>query len=159
MAEYSAHLVPEAGLAMMPKLYGDGMIVAGDAAGFVLNLGYTVRGMDFAVASGEAAARTVIEAKARNDFSERGLSRYKELLKESFVLRDLEAYRNAPELLENKRMFKAYPELVTGLAGRLFTVDGAPPVHLMKMIMGQIKGSGISLIQLARDGWKGVRNL
>ena len=31
VAEYSAHLVPEAGLAMMPQLYGDGMIVVGDA--------------------------------------------------------------------------------------------------------------------------------
>jgi electron transfer flavoprotein-quinone oxidoreductase len=159
VAEYSAHLVPEAGLAMMPQLYGDGMIVAGDAAGFVLNLGYTVRGMDFAIASGEAAARTVMEAKARNDFSRQGLSRYKELLKQSFVLRDLEAYRKAPDLLENQRMFKAYPKLVTGLASKLFTVEGAPPVHLMKMVLGQIKESGISLIQLARDGWKGARNL
>ena len=159
VAEYSAHLVPEAGLAMTPQIYGDGMLVAGDAAGFVLNLGYTVRGMDFAIASGEAAARTVIEAKAGNDFSRRGLSRYEDLLKQSFVLRDLEAYRNAPEFLENERMFKAYPKLVTGLAGKLFTVDGAPPVHLMKMVLGQIKQSGISLIQLARDGWKGARNL
>jgi len=121
--------------------------------------GFQISGMIGGLASGEAAARTVIEAKSRDDFSERGLSRYKELLKESFVLRDLEAYRNVPEFLENKRMFKAYPELVTRLAGKLFTVDGAPPVNLMKMILGQIKGSGISLIQLARDGWKGVRNL
>jgi electron transfer flavoprotein-quinone oxidoreductase len=159
VAEYSAHLVPEAGVAMMPQLYGDGMLVAGDAAGFVLNLGYTVRGMDFAIASGEAAARTVIEAKARNDFSRQGLSRYMDLLKQSFVLRDLEAYRKAPEFLENERMFKAYPKLVTGLAGKLFTVDGAPPVHLMKMVLGQIKQSGISLFQLARDSWKGARRL
>jgi electron transfer flavoprotein-quinone oxidoreductase len=159
VAEYSAHLVPEAGLAMMPKLYGDGMIVAGDAAGFVLNLGYTVRGMDFAVASGEAAARTVIEAKARNDFSEHGLARYMDLLKESFVLRDLEAYRNMPDLLENERMYKAYPELVTNLASKLFTVDGAPHVHLVKMVLSQMKESGISLLQLARDGWKGARSL
>ena len=159
VAEYSAHLVPEAGLAMMPQLYGDGMLVAGDAAGFVLNLGYTVRGMDFAIASGEAAARTVMEAKARNDFSRQTLSRYEELLKQSFVLRDLEAYRKAPGFLENKRMFNAYPKLAASLAAGLFTVDGAPPVHLMQMIFGQIKQSGISLLQLARDGWKGVRNL
>jgi electron transfer flavoprotein-quinone oxidoreductase len=159
VAEYSAHLVPEAGLAMTPRLYGDGMIVAGDAAGFVLNLGYTVRGMDFAVASGEAAARTVIEAKARNDFSERSLCRYMDFLKEGFVLRDLEAYRNMPEFLENERMYKAYPELVTNLAGKLFTVDGAPHARLMKMVLGQIKESGISLMQLARDGWKGAKSL
>ena len=78
---------------------------------------------------------------------------------QSFVLRDLEAYRKAPEFLENERMFKAYPKLVADLASSLFTVDGAAPVHLMKMVLGQIKQSGISLIQLARDGWKGARNL
>ena len=144
---------------MMPKLYGDGMVVAGDAAGFVLNLGYTVRGMDFAIASGEAAAKAVMEAKARNDFSRQALSRYEELLKESFVLRDLEAYRKAPEFLENGRMFNEYPKLVASLATGLFTVDGTPPIHLMKRIFGQIKQSGISLFQLARDGWKGARNL
>jgi electron transfer flavoprotein-quinone oxidoreductase len=159
VAEFSAHLVPEVGLAMMPKLYGDGMIVAGDAAGFVLNLGYTVRGMDFAVASGEAAARTVIEAKANNDFSERGLGRYVDFLKQSFVLRDLEAYRHMPEFLENERMYKAYPEFITGLAGKLFTVDGAPHVNLLRMVMDQMKEAGISLMQLARDGWKGARSL
>jgi electron transfer flavoprotein-quinone oxidoreductase len=159
VAEYSAHLVPEAGLAMTPQLFGDGMLVAGDAAGFVLNLGYTVRGMDFAIASGEAAARAIMEANARNDFSRQALSRYEELLKESFVLRDLEAYRKAPEFLENERMFNAYPKLATGLATRLFTVDGTPSAHLMQMIFGQIKQSGINLFQLARDSWKGVRNL
>ncbi len=159
VAEYSAHLVPEAGLAMMPQLYGDGMIVVGDAAGFVLNLGYTVRGMDFAIASGEAAASTVMEAKARNDFSRQGLRRYQEILEQSFVLRDLEAYRKAPEFLENERMFKAYPKLAADLASKLFTVDGTAPAHLMKMVFGQIKESGISLIQLARDSWKGARNL
>jgi electron transfer flavoprotein-quinone oxidoreductase len=159
VAEYSAHLVPEAGSAMMPRLYGDGMIVAGDAAGFVLNLGYTVRGMDFAIASGEAAARTVMEAKARNDFSEQGLGRYVDFLKQSFVLRDLDAYRKMPEFLENERMYKAYPELLTALVGKVFTVDGTPHVHLLKMVIDQMKESGISLMQLARDGWKGARSL
>ena len=159
VAEFSAHLVPEAGLAMMPKLYGDGMIVAGDAAGFVLNLGYTVRGMDFAVASGEAAARTVMEARERNDFSERQLGRYMDFLRQSFVLRDLEAYQKMPQFLENERMYKAYPEFVTGLAGKLFTVDGAPHASLLRMAMDQMKESGISLMQLVRDGWKGAKSL
>ncbi len=159
VAEYSAHLVPEAGLAMMPRLCGDGMLVAGDAAGFVLNLGYTVRGMDFAVASGEAAAKAVMEAKARNDFSRQGLGCYEELLKQSFVLRDLEAYRNAPSFLENDRLFSAYPKLATGLASKLFTVNGAPPVHLWQTVLNQIRESHISLSHLALDGWKGVKNL
>jgi electron transfer flavoprotein-quinone oxidoreductase len=158
-AEYSAHLIPEAGLGMMPQLFGDGILVAGDAAGLVLNLGYIVRGMDFAVASGEAAAKAVMAAKACSDFSRQGLAVYQSFLKESFVLRDLEAYRNAPEFQENSRLFNEYPRLATGLVSKLFTVDGTPPVHLLTKVLGQIKESRISLWQLALDSWKGAKNL
>ena len=51
LLEYSAHMVPEGGLAMVPKLVDDGVMIVGDAAGFCLNLGFTVRGMDLAIAS------------------------------------------------------------------------------------------------------------
>jgi electron transfer flavoprotein-quinone oxidoreductase len=118
-----------------------------------------VRGMDFAIASGEAAAKAVMEAKSRNDFSRSGLGRYQEFLKESFVLRDLEAYRNAPHFQENHRLFNEYPRLATGLVSKLFTVDGAPPVHLMAKVWGQIRENRINLLNLAVDGWKGAKDL
>ena len=150
---------PRRGWGWFPNCSATECWLVGDAAGFVLNLGYIVRGMDFAIASGEAAARTVMEAKARNDFSRQGLSRYRDLLKQSFVLRDLEAYRKVPGFLENDRMYKQYPKLATGIASSLFTVDGAPPVPVMKKVLGQVRESGIGLIQLALDGWKGVKSL
>ena len=50
--EYSAHIVPEGGLNFIKKLSDHGVIVAGDAAGLCLNVGYSVRGMDLAVESG-----------------------------------------------------------------------------------------------------------
>lgn len=159
VAEYSAHLIPEAGLAMMPRIYGDGFLIAGDAAGFVLNLGYVVRGMDFAIASGEAAARTVIEAKGRSDFSAHSLRSYRTYLQESFVLKDLQAYEGVPEFMENKRLFTAYPGLVTSLAADLFSVFGEPPVPLYKKVFDHIRKSGISLAGLATDAWRGVRRL
>ncbi|HBC93278.1 MAG TPA: FAD-dependent oxidoreductase [Pelotomaculum sp.] len=159
VVEYSAHLVPEAGLGMLPRLCGDGILVAGDAAGFVLNLGYVVRGMDFAIASGAAAAKAVIAARAAKDFSQRQLGLYRQFLKESFVLRDLEAYRGAPHFLENPRLFTTYPRLAATLAGQLFTVDGSPPEHLLGKILGQMKKGGLGWGQLARDGWKGARQL
>ncbi len=56
--EYSAHVIPEAGLGGVPRLYSDGILVAGDAAGFALNTGITVRGMEFAIASGVLAAKS-----------------------------------------------------------------------------------------------------
>ena len=143
---------------MMPEIFGDGILVAGDAAGFVLNLGYVVRGMDFAIASGEAAAKAVSAAKARSgDFSKAGLSAYQSMLKESFVLRDLEAYRRSAEFTENRRLYETYPAFVNSCAGRLFTVDGSAPVHLMGKVFDQIRKNRLSLTGLAIDGWKGAR--
>jgi electron transfer flavoprotein-quinone oxidoreductase len=156
VAEYSAHLVPEAGMGMVPQVYGDGILVVGDAAGFVLNLGYLVRGMDFAVASGEAAARAIMAAKARGDFSRQGLGIYRKMLEESFVLRDLKFYRRAPEFQENRRLFQVYPKLATSVASRMFTVDGSPPVHLLGKIVREIKESRLGLSRLAVDGWRGA---
>ena len=50
---------------MVPKrLYGDGYLIIGDAAGFVLNLGYTVRGVDLAVHSGYLAALAIADAQS-----------------------------------------------------------------------------------------------
>ena len=44
--------MPEGGLNSIKKLSDHGVIVAGDAAGLCLNVGYSVRGMDLAVESG-----------------------------------------------------------------------------------------------------------
>ncbi|HBK53573.1 MAG TPA: electron transfer flavoprotein, partial [Syntrophomonas wolfei] len=48
--EYSAHAIPEGGYQAMSKLFGDGILLAGDAAGFSMNIGVTVRGMEYALA-------------------------------------------------------------------------------------------------------------
>ena len=56
LMEYSAHLIPEGGVGAVPRLVENGLLLAGDAAGLALNMGYTVRGMEFAVASGRMAA-------------------------------------------------------------------------------------------------------
>jgi len=156
VTEYSAHMIPEGGIAMMPRIFGPGILVAGDAAGLALNLGYVVRGMDFAIASGEAAARTIIKAKKCNDFSGMGLSRYLALMKGNFVLRDLEFYRRAPEFMENRRLFESYPELVTSLMAEIFTVSGALPAHLFTRLINKAKKSGLSPLKLMIDSWKGM---
>ncbi|MHB8933094.1 MAG: FAD-dependent oxidoreductase, partial [Bellilinea sp.] len=51
LLEYGAHLVPEGGLAMMPQLAADGLLLVGDAAGLGVNNGFVVRGMDLAIGS------------------------------------------------------------------------------------------------------------
>jgi electron transfer flavoprotein-quinone oxidoreductase len=62
--EYSAHLVTESGYRGIPrKIYKEGFLMVGDAAGFVMNTGYSIRGIDLAIVSGIAAARAIIKAQ------------------------------------------------------------------------------------------------
>src|SRR5438270_12233272 len=72
--EYSAHMIPEGGWAMLPQLSRGGLLVVGDAAGFVFAAGLFFEGMNFAIASGLAAAATVQEAHKEHDFSHISIS-------------------------------------------------------------------------------------
>ncbi|OPY65900.1 MAG: Electron transfer flavoprotein-ubiquinone oxidoreductase [Syntrophorhabdus sp. PtaU1.Bin050] len=124
--EYSAHIISEAGIRGMPALCTDGMLVAGDAAGFALNMGLTVRGMEFAVASGVLAAEAAHRALEKNDTSKESLGLYERLLKESFVMKDMETFRHAQEVLENPRLFTVYPKFICSLLKEVFTITGSP---------------------------------
>jgi electron transfer flavoprotein-quinone oxidoreductase len=124
--EYSAHAIVEGGLRAVGKLYRDGMLVVGDAAGFSQNLGITVRGMDFALASGAMAAQTILHARRAGDFSAGTLAQYEQSLKESFVLRDLETFKRLPEFLENPRLFGIYPRVAANLLEQVFWIGQHP---------------------------------
>ena len=153
LVEYSGHLVPEAGYNMIPELFNDGVVIIGDAAGFVINLGYTVRGMDLAIASAEAAANTVIEAKRRQDFSKESLSLYKKLLDQSFVMKDLALHRKFPHFMENKRLYKAYPEMIDNIMADMFMIGDDCGKPLRKKVMGNLKSIGLPTLLM--DGIKG----
>ncbi|MFE8045648.1 FAD-dependent oxidoreductase [Brenneria goodwinii] len=157
LLEYSAHMVPEGGLAMVPPLVDDGVMIVGDAAGLCLNLGYTVRGMDLAIASAEAAALTAIEAKNSQDFSAGGLTAYKKKLEQSFVLRDMHLYRKLPALMENPRLFSQYPRMVADIMTDMFIIDGTPSKPVRSKILTRTKQVG--LMNLLKDGIKGATAL
>lgn len=91
LVEYSAHLVRKSAESKIAKLYGDGVLLAGDTAGLVANFGWVVRGMDLAVESGILAAETVIAASAAGDFSSQTLSSYQAAVENSFIARDIKA--------------------------------------------------------------------
>ena len=142
LVEYSGHVVPEGGIHMMPEIIGDGVLVAGDAAMLCMNLGYTVRGMDLAVESGSIAAKAAIKALDAGDTSKAGLGVYKSMLDNSFIMRDMNMYAEAPEFLENcPGMFRGYPEMIRDIMTPLFMVDGEPRQHVMKLAMPQLKNS------------------
>lgn len=150
LVEYSSHLIPVSGKAMMPKLFTDGFLVAGDAASFLLATGLILEGANFAIASGIAAAETVIRAKQTGDFSRNSLSDYLNLLKQSFVLKDLKTFKKAPRFLENPRLYRQYPELVCDLAEKILTHQGSPRKKIWKQLRESMDGK-VSFWQIIRD--------
>lgn len=158
LLEYSAHLIPEGGYEMMPQLVGEGVVVAGDAAGFCYAKGPNLEGINLAAHSGTLAGEAVAEALQAKDVSARGLAAYRRKLEESFVLKDLKAFRRAPRLLEIDRLYRAYPELICDYMDRVYRIDGQPKEGLVDMAIAMARekvGAGA----LLRDAWTTWRSI
>lgn len=155
LVEYSAHVIPEGGLEGLTRLFADGILVAGDAAGFSMNMGLTVRGMEFAIASGVMAARTVLEARKQNDFSAAALSLYPRLLNESFVMKDFNTFKAAPHVLENPRFFSYYPQLAGKILQDLFTISYGPKEKLSATVRRHLSLG--EMIGMVKDLWGGLK--
>lgn len=137
--EYAAHVIPEGGLVGRRRLWGDGVLVAGDAAGFTLNLGFTVRGMEYALASGYLAAQTYLKAREQGRFDAETLSLYGKLLEESFVLKDFQTFRANFQVLTNPRLFDYYPRLLGDMMRDVYHVPVGPKdrlFHVFKKHLG-----------------------
>jgi len=159
VAEYSAHLVPELGAGMMPRLVSDGVVVAGDAAGFLINNGYTFRGVDLAIASGVAVGEAAEAARAAGGMSAANLAAYEKFLRARNVLTDLERFRRAPVYMKNERLFGLYPRLLLEIAERAYTVDGQGKERLFDVVMDEASSSGVSKLKLLLDLLQGARSM
>ena len=154
--EYDAHMIPEAGPKMLTRPYTGGMLVAGDAAGHLLNNGYTFRGVDMAIVSGIAAAQTILEARKRKDYSAQSLQTYARRLREEPSLKDMYTFSKVPRYLRNNRLYNVYPELVCSAAEAIYRVDGNRKRKIYKELRTQTKGK-VSTISLIRDLLAGAR--
>jgi electron transfer flavoprotein-quinone oxidoreductase len=159
LVEYGAHLIPEAGMSMMPKLATDGMVVAGDAAGMCLAAGLYLEGVNFAIASGAAAGAAVAEAVAAGDVGKRRLeAAYRKRLGEGFVLADLERLKRAPHLVLSDRMQQRYPQLVCNVVEQMFTVSNPLPKRgLRALARAEASRAGVRWRDLVRDAWASFR--
>lgn len=156
LVEYSAHLLPEGGMKMVPRLSCAGLMVAGDAAALCYTNGLIQEGMNLAMTSGLLAGETALEALGTNDTGEDSLASYDARLKESFVLRDMATYSRAPELMRNERLYSVYPTLVGQILQRMYASDGNPRPSARAIARQELRDRG-SLVGLARDLWEGVR--
>jgi electron transfer flavoprotein-quinone oxidoreductase len=158
LKEYSAHLIPEGGYDAMPELVGDGLLVAGDAAGLCLAAGLWLEGVNFAIGSGAAAGEAAAEALGAGDTSAAGLGGYKRRLESSFVLRDHKKLRRAPSLLLSERMQQRYPRILCDIAEAMFTVENPKPKPGgARAAWRELRRSDVRLREVARDVWTALR--
>jgi len=156
--EYSAHVIPEAGLDMMPKMAADGLLVAGDAAALCLAAGIWLEGVNFAMASGMYAGQSAAQAITAGDTTASGLRSYTKKLNETFVLKDHKKLRKIPHLVLSDRVQHKYPNFVTGIVERMFHVENPnPKPGVRRILREERKKAGISLIDLVRDALTGLK--
>ena len=93
MVEWGAKTIPEGGWFALPeRRHGDGVVLLGDAAGFVDVP--SLKGIHYAVESGRLAARAIFEGLKAGDTSAAALKRYDDLVADSVIAKDLKRTRN-----------------------------------------------------------------
>jgi electron transfer flavoprotein-quinone oxidoreductase len=153
--EYMAHWLAEGGYDAIPKLYGDGYLIAGDSA-MLFNTLHR-EGNNLAMASGKMAAEAIIEAFKLDDYSQAGLRSYGDRLTQSFVMKDLRKYRRLGGFLyHHKEIFTKLPELASFGAREIITVDGVSKKDKEKSILRKIRQE-IPVPRILRLMWQAWR--
>jgi electron transfer flavoprotein-quinone oxidoreductase len=158
VVEYSAHMIPELGVNILPALFKDNFLAVGDAAAMVINHGYTYRGVDLAAISGISAAEAIIQARQKGDYSQLGLSSYPYYLKKRGILDEMNKFKNTPYFLQNARIFTAYPRMVCDFFDRMYTVDGKGKEKLMDIGKDEMFGK-VPTFKMFMDMLRGLRSM
>jgi electron transfer flavoprotein-quinone oxidoreductase len=158
LVEYGAHLVPEGGYQAFSELCGDGVLVAGDAAGFCFSNGIVIQGMNYAIRSGILAADAVVHAIGKGDFSAVTLQHYEKLLESDGVIGDFREFKNVGKFLWNPRLFQKYPDFLAGVFGRMLKAEG-PKQKMKKHLFAAMKEAGVKKGDLLADALNAGMNL
>jgi len=93
LLEWGARTIPEGGFYSLPeRMTGDGLILAGDAAGLVDVA--SLKGIHYAMYSGMYAARTIYSALKQDRTDSGTLASYDQAVRDSAIARDLWKRRN-----------------------------------------------------------------
>ncbi len=92
MVNYGAKAIPEGGWWSMPRLAGDGFLIAGDSGGFLNS--QRLKGVHLAMKSGMLAAETLFEGLRAGQLDAAALARYDDKLRASWAYDELWEVRN-----------------------------------------------------------------
>ena len=140
LLEYGAKTLPEGGYYSIPKLYTDHALIVGDSAGLLTMP--ALKGVHLAITSGMLAAETAVEALSRNDFSEKSLSLYESLMKDSLIYKEMYPVRNFRQGFSKGMILGGIhfgSQLISGGAG-FFGKLNAHPDKDTTLTLSQFKG-------------------
>ncbi len=92
MVRYGAKALPEGGWHTIPRVYAGGVLIAGDAAGFMNSM--RLKGVHLAMRTGMLAAETAFDAVRAGNASAEQLKSYEDRINASAVRRELYPVRN-----------------------------------------------------------------
>jgi electron-transferring-flavoprotein dehydrogenase len=93
LVEWGAKTIPEGGYYAIPdRCHGDGILMIGDAAGFVDVP--SLKGIHYAMQSGILAARAIFDGLKAKDTSQQGLAAFDRSIRDSYIMGDLFRTRN-----------------------------------------------------------------
>jgi electron-transferring-flavoprotein dehydrogenase len=92
MVRYGAKALPEGGWHTIPRVYSDGLLIAGDAGGFLNSL--RLKGIHLAMRTGMLAAEAAFDGVTNNDTGAARLRSYEAAIAASEVRRELYPVRN-----------------------------------------------------------------
>jgi electron transfer flavoprotein-quinone oxidoreductase len=99
------------------------------------------------------AAQTVKKAKEKKDFSAETLAMYKTMIRESFVLQDIETFRHSLETLESPRMVGFYPQWLCKICEEIFWIDEGAKTRTSSIVWKGLKNGMINIATL-KDLWR-----
>jgi len=147
--EYSAHMIPMDGYKNLPRLYTNGLMLIGDAAGLVNN-SICHEGVNMAMASGIMAAETILENRARRRYEAGALRHYERRLKHSFVLENMKSSRDFIDILRTqKELINDYPHLIKDVITNYFKVSDVPKSKVKRDIIRMVR-SRMSFVKAAK---------
>ncbi len=119
MIEWGAKTIPEGGIYSFPKrLHGDGILFAGDTVGMV-NVP-ALKGIHYAMQSGIYAARTILQALQKQNFTSEILMGYDQLVMTSYIQKDLHKTRNMRLAFKSGFFWGGFKSVLMTLTGGAF---------------------------------------
>ena len=76
---------------------------------------------------------------------------YEQLIKDSFICKELQTFSNVLNFMENPRLFNLYPQVFSGLFEKLMWIDEQPKQKISTTVLQELRSSLLNMDTI-RDG-------